>query len=70
MRFALFTRTLPANVRVYINPAHVVAVDTFANYTRIHTLAAAQDSIGPMHTIGVVEGIDQVISALQHAATG
>jgi hypothetical protein len=68
MRFVQFTRVMPADVAVYVNPAMVVAVDTFNSMTRIHTTATASDTLGPCQMIAVREPISRVLSELQEAA--
>lgn len=65
MRLASFTRTLPQNVRVSINPINVVAVDTFGNFTRIFTTAADKEANASI--IGVTESYDYVVSTIAAA---
>ncbi|MDW9787724.1 hypothetical protein GOC19_06350 [Sinorhizobium meliloti] len=69
MRYASFTRTIPANTRVFVNPLQVVAIDTFNNYTNIHTTVARSDGNGFV-TISVIQPQNEVVTALQNAMNG
>ncbi|APG91140.1 hypothetical protein [Sinorhizobium americanum] len=69
MRYASFTRTIPLNTRVFVNPLQVVAVDTFSNYTNIHTTVPRSDGSGCV-IISVVQPENEVVTALQNALNG
>lgn len=66
MRFATFTRTIPVNAKVSINPMQVVAVETFNTHTNIHTAVARSEGNGFM-VISVTENAAFVVSELQNA---
>ena len=58
MALCKLTRLLPAGATIYINPAHVIAVDTANGHTVIVTTGAGKS--GPEHFV--------VMETLVHAA--
>jgi hypothetical protein len=64
MRLIQFQRALPANTTVFVNPDHVVAVDTFGNTTRIHTTAMPSDIAGGVSVIMVVGNAAEIARQL------
>ncbi|MDE3809948.1 hypothetical protein I7I49_06600 [Sinorhizobium meliloti] len=52
-----------------MNPLQVVAIDTFNNYTNIHTTVARSDGNGFV-TISVIQPQNEVVTALQNAMNG
>ena len=59
MALCKLTRLLPAGATIYINPAHVIAVDTSNGHTVIVTTGAGKGG-GPEHFV--------VMETLVHAA--
>ena len=65
MTLCKLTRVLPAGATIYINPAHVVAVDTQNGHTVIITTGAGKG--GPEH-FAVMETLVHAAEALDLAA--
>jgi len=67
MKFVQFQRLVPAGL-VFVNPAHVVAVDTFGDNTRIHTTANAKDVVAGVDLFMVAGTQVDAVLKLQAAA--
>ena len=65
MALCKLTRLLPAGATIYINPAHVIAVDTSNGHTVIVTTGTGKS--GPEH-FAVMETLDHAAEALDLAA--
>ena len=61
------TKLLPAGTTIYINPAHVIALETVNGHTVIETTGAGKN--GPEH-FTVMETLDKAAEALDLAAMG
>jgi len=65
MALCKLTRLMPAGATIYINPAHVIAVDTVNGHTVIVTTGTGKS--GPEH-FAVLETLAHAAEALDLAA--
>ena len=64
MTLCKLTKVLPAGTTIYINPAHVIAVETLNGHTVIATTGTGKN--GPEH-FTVLETLDKAAEALDLA---